>query len=518
MERPKIDAWARFFDDVVSRSADWPRELWLVAVEDALSAALPAHSGLLEAFRRDHDEVRQLELAANGSVEDARRLEQLESQIERLIGLADGIIRRSEPVEAESSVRHDHHGSWGRAVAGLVAMLLVIGGGIGVGYRMQAGFEEQLAQMQERHDRQLAMLRSELGSRVAATERMQDRFGELHAELRSNVDDFSALMTESVTSMLTLGNSAIDELERRLTGQGSEIGKILDRSRERATSFDEGLDRLGDQLVALGRRVAALRPDLDRLEGELSEARADLGQAVAEVGAVADLAPELAAWTERERAGLETEVGDQRAALALLATEISTFEDGMTRSRALMGGFDQEVAESLARAKQDSAALEAAAEDARAIERSIDGLQDAAAARLANREQEVQQEMDQLLTALADKADLAVQHSEDVMQRATTEAQRRIEAEAETSAAALAEQRAAWLTELTELAAAARTEVEQTRSSLVLSWQRMDQTVGERQARVLADLDRHAGDLEDRVRAFVEALDVMVAQTGSSEG
>jgi len=47
----------------------------------------------------------------------------------------------------------------------------------------------------------------------------------------------------------------------------------------------------------------------------------------------------------------------------------------------------------------------------------------------------------------------------------------------------------------------------------VVSWQRMDQNMAERQSRVLAGLDAYASAIEARVEEFLNALDVMVVRT-----
>ena len=63
MKLGAIEAWDRFCEQVL-RQTDWPRDLWLAAVDDALAAALPAGSELLEDYR-------QTVLQAQGEVENA---------------------------------------------------------------------------------------------------------------------------------------------------------------------------------------------------------------------------------------------------------------------------------------------------------------------------------------------------------------------------------------------------------------------------------------------------------------
>ena len=99
-----LDIWERFYERVVKRSSEWPRNLWLAAVEDGLRAALPAQSRLLAHIVQDVAALGELERAGPGSYRDSTRMAQLEADIMRLIGLADQAIREDgagieEPAE-----------------------------------------------------------------------------------------------------------------------------------------------------------------------------------------------------------------------------------------------------------------------------------------------------------------------------------------------------------------------------------------------------------------------------------
>ena len=99
-----LETWERFYERVVKRGSDWPRNLWLAAVEDGLRAALPAQSRLLAQYRQQVAALGELERAGPGSYRDSTRMAQLEADIMRLIGLADQAIREEsagseEPAE-----------------------------------------------------------------------------------------------------------------------------------------------------------------------------------------------------------------------------------------------------------------------------------------------------------------------------------------------------------------------------------------------------------------------------------
>ena len=93
MDQARIKRWERFYRDVVMRGSEWPRELWLAAVGDALTAALPEDSALPGDFRRTAAELQNLDRTNRGSYLEERRMGQLEAQIQHLIGTADHVIR-----------------------------------------------------------------------------------------------------------------------------------------------------------------------------------------------------------------------------------------------------------------------------------------------------------------------------------------------------------------------------------------------------------------------------------------
>jgi hypothetical protein len=133
---------------------------------------------------------------------------------------------------------------------------------------------------------------------------------------------------------------------------------------------------------------------------------------------------------------------------------------------------------------------------------------DVAAAQLRMREK-----IERLLSGLAETADRSVLRGHDVIGRAQSEINRKVEVASRNALDDLAKAREMQLALLADRVSATQRELEQTRSGLVVSWQRMDQTMANRQSRVLAALDTYASTIETRVEEFLNALDVMVART-----
>ena len=160
MDPAKVEAWQRFYDQVLSRS-DWPRGLWFAAVEDALRAAFGPDSRLLADYRSDVDELLRLERTASGSYHDEKRRGQLEAQIKRLINLADETVLQAAasqevppaPLASKAAAARPRLAlgpAWSLAS---VVVLLLAGIGGAVAYyelRMAAQADRQLAQLRGR--------------------------------------------------------------------------------------------------------------------------------------------------------------------------------------------------------------------------------------------------------------------------------------------------------------------------------------------------------------------------------
>jgi hypothetical protein len=221
-----LDTWERFYERVVKQGNDWPRNLWLAAVDDGLRAALPAQSRLLVQYRQDVAALRELERAAPGSYRDSTRMAQLEADIMRLIALADEAIREESAAVPEMPERpvppparsHPRIGFWlGTLILGVITLC---GALLGVTYyqqlRMGARMQHDLTALQDRLLEQAADQRAALEVRIRSAEARQQTFGALQAELRANVDEFNKLLSAALRSMTALGDSVTPGHERRL--------------------------------------------------------------------------------------------------------------------------------------------------------------------------------------------------------------------------------------------------------------------------------------------------------------
>jgi chromosome segregation ATPase len=516
-------AWERFYNRVVEQGSDWPRNLWFAAVEDGLSAALPANSRLLAQYRQDVAELRELERAATGSHRDGQRIAQLEAEIVRLIGVADQSIRQADALPGEvleaapqpAAPSRQGSGLWlGTAV---VAVVMSCGALLGATYyhqeRMTARMEREFATLQQRLVEQAADQRAALEVRIKSADRVKENLSALHAQLRANVEQFNQVMAQSVRSMSALGDSTITDLERRLLDRNGELGKTLDALSARAATVERGLDQVDDSLALLTQRLPDLDSGMNRLSERLEATTAGFERVEGQVATIQAQAPEVALWLEGQRHALAQDLDARRRSVHEVDAELAALHGALDDSRAELTAFAGSLEQDLALAKQRGDALELALEDVRARDAEATALVAQVDAKVATTQDILQERIDEILSDLAERADLAVLRSEDVMKRAEGEAARRLGAATEQAIAGLGEAHEAQLAELRKWAAATQIELAQTRAGLIAGWRGMDEAVAERQSEVLADLDQYAATLEGRVQEFLEALDVIVARS-----
>ena len=265
-----LETWERFYERVVKRSSDWPRNLWLAAVEDGLRAAIPHQSRLLAQYRQDVAALGELERAGPGSYRDSTRMAQLETDIMHLIGLADqalreesaGIEERSEQATAQPARSQPRIGFWLGAL--ILGVITLCGALLGATYyqqlRMSARMKQDLTALQHRLIEQAADQRAALEVGIRSAEARQQTFGALQAEIRANVDEFNKLLTGALRAMTALGDSAKPDPKRQLLGQDGDLGEAVKALRERAATLERQLVPVADTLNVLARRL----PDLDR--------------------------------------------------------------------------------------------------------------------------------------------------------------------------------------------------------------------------------------------------------------
>jgi chromosome segregation ATPase len=509
MDSATRETWERFYDRVVVKGRNWPRGLWFAAVEDGLRAGLPAQSPLLAQYRQDVAELVELERAGTGSP----RVQQLEAEIKRLIAIADQTTRE---IAAQKAT-----GGQARIGYGLGALTLGIimfcGALLGITYYQQQRATErmqlELAAMQQRLIEQAADQRSALEMRIRSVDRVKENLVALQGELRTNVDEFNRLMSASLRSLSAVGGDAIADLERQVLEPGGGTGAAASALRERAATLERQLEQVEGTLGVLAQRLPDLDSGVSRLAERLEGTAAAFERVQGQVSAIQAQAPELALWLEGERQALAQDLETRAATIGELGAEIAALQDALEGSRGRLIEVTGSLEQDLARAKQQGDDLEQALVQVRTTGQQASALIGQADAEFKARRDALGQRVDTLLGELAEQADLATERSQDIVQRAETEATRRLEMATDQAIDGLSASREAHLAALKNWASELQAELERTRTGLIAGWRGMDQAVAERQSQALADLDRHAATLEVRVQELLKALDVIVARS-----
>ena len=513
MSSGTLATWVRFYDRVVERGADWPRNLWFAAVEDGLRAALPAQSRLLVQYRQDVAELRELERAGAGSYRDATRMAQLEADIMRLIGIADQSIREAstdvddqpEP-ELPPPPDRPRMNFWLVALTLLVVMLC--GALLGATYyhqlRMSERFERDVTALQQRLLEQAANERAALEVRIRSADRAKENLGALQAEFRANIDEFNRLVSASLRSMAALGATA--DLARRQPDRKGDISTALQGLHERAAGVEHQLNEVVDSLSVLAQRLPDLDSGVDRLAQRLQASTAGLERVESQVATIQAQAPELALWLEGQRQALAHDLEGRRQSLGEVATGIAGLQRALEDSRGQLVTLEAWLEQSLAQVKPPG--------DDAGSGRGPGGAQPVIEIDGRTTQQALQEQLDALLSGLADKADLAALRSEELVKQGEVEATRRLETATAQAIDELSKAREAQLAELTKWVSATEQGLGQTRARVIAGWQGMDAAVARRQSEVLSQLDQYAATLEVRVQELLKVLDVIAARAG----
>jgi chromosome segregation ATPase len=521
MDRAK--AWQRFYEQVLSRP-DWPRGLRLAAVEDALRAALGAESRLLADYRVDAAELLRVERAASGSYHDEKRVAQLEAQIKRLIGLADETIMQGDgpgedpplPAAEAATAASDRptfrpSQAWSLTFAAVLLLAGIAGAAAYYELRMAANADQQIALMTRLLDQRVAGLRGDLDDRLEMADRLHERMSFLHAELSADIDEFGATMTESVRSITALSDNLIDELE--LSAEGGGVSESIRLLRVRADELAQSLDEAGLELASLESRLPELRDEVRRMSTGVQQIGTDFAQVHVELDALKAREPELTAWLAAQKYELEQALQNGRGAVGEIDAKVGEFESEVGHSRERLQELNVAIDQGLQQAKLEDEALKTAIEGLRETEQHVAELVAGVEADVAAAQLRMREKIERLLSGLAETADLSVLRGHDVIGRAQSEINRKVEVASRKALDDLAKARETQLALLADRVSATERELEQTRAGLLVSWQRMHQTMADRKSRVLAALDTYASTIEARVEEFLNALDVLVART-----
>ena len=242
------------------------------------------------------------------------------------------------------------------------------------------------------------------------------------------------------------------ELERRLTARGSGVTEAFDRLHTRADALGPASTRSARTLSALQQRLPKLADQVEGVAANAQQLHTQLDQSTAAIDAVKTGAPELITWMDQQKGRFGRDLNERKAKLDALTTEVRDLESAVEQSRARLKGFNDSLDQDLERAKRDGAALESAVEDLHGTGQQVAQLLAGADAKVEATDQAMQKKIDQILSQVAEKADLAVLRSQDVIRRAEGEVTRKLQGESQQALDDLSKARTAQIAELAKRA------------------------------------------------------------------
>lgn len=522
-------SWTRFYDAVVVNDA-WPRQLWSLAVGDALAQQLAETSPLVTAFRRHTDELLAIEQRGPATYREERRLAELEAQLRTLAEEADSEIRGgSSSASAGARVAASRRSmlagprpAFGSSF-GVAAVVLVAGGLLGASvvatlYVYDQRLRRQIEVALEPH---LTATRDLIAE---AEERLDERIAEAGAErataaaIRRDLEaDAASLRKKIADSLNDLREASAGNVTRPLETRADGAEQAMARMKIRGEALGRGLDEVSADLASLETRLPEMRQSVARLGEQVEQGRAGYRTAEQEIEALQALAAGLGAKATDERTAIEAQIEAQRQALDVLDEQIAALKGAVDSSSERIGQLEGGMQEALTAAESRLERLETAAREADGTSAAMTALLERAESVASRLETEMARQLDTILTETTEQADLAMLRSEDVLRRAENQALRQIGAGGEEAAQAVSDARQGQLARLSDEVEATRVEIEQTRAGLIASWQRMDALVAERYDQLLSELDDHAATLDAQIERVDAAGGPEVRRVSDSE-
>ncbi|MGI9508110.1 MAG: hypothetical protein ACR2QJ_02025 [Geminicoccaceae bacterium] len=269
------------------------------------------------------------------------RMRKLEGELQRLVAAVDA--RLSEPPARRLPVAKPREEmawlyslkSWDTshmaAVAGL-AVLLVTAGWAGssllYGSRLKHQVEDELRPYASELADTVATIQTDLAPRMAVADDLKVEIDQARRDLLARDEELDVTITEAQSQLLGIRDSAIDDIERRLSDQTDDLNLMLEASRQRAAELDQGFDDLGHALQVFDRQLPVLAEGFSQVAAGLSETRDRLDHATGEMAGLDGQAPPLLETLEGHRMALD----NGTKTLTILQAQLEALKSQTARS------------------------------------------------------------------------------------------------------------------------------------------------------------------------------------------
>ncbi len=264
---------------------------------------------------------------------------ELEGELRRLISAVNDrlpALPSASPPGNQSNLSNRPKKGWDRsqiaAVAGMATLLITAGfAGSSLFYssRLKAQVEGELRPYAVELADTVTTIQTDLTPRLAEADDLKAEIDRARRDLIARDEDLETTLATAESQLLGIRDSAIDDIERRLTDQTDDLTSMLDVFRQRAVELDQGLNEITQVLAAFDHQLPLLTDGFGDVAGKLVESRT-LVEKVSEQAATLDgIAPPLLATIAEHQNGIEAGT----KTLAILQTQLEALKGQTARSR-----------------------------------------------------------------------------------------------------------------------------------------------------------------------------------------
>ena len=276
------------------------------------------------------------------SVEHAlTRMKKLEGELQRLIVAVDArLSERTAPRRLIIPPKRET--SWAEMAKGFelhhmaalagVAMLLVAAGWAGSSQfyssRLTYQVENELRPYATELADTVAAIQTDLAPRMAVAEELKLEIDQARRDLLARDEDLDATITEAQSQLLSIRDSAIDDIERRLSDQTDDLNVMLETSRQQAVELDQGLKDVARALAAFDRQLPVLTDELSVVTAGLKQSRQQLDTTTEAMANLDGKAPALLQQLDDHRSAID----NGNRTLNVLQAQLEALKSQTTRS------------------------------------------------------------------------------------------------------------------------------------------------------------------------------------------
>lgn len=282
------------------------------------------------------------ESGANRQAEQSiMRMKKLEGELQRLLTAVDA--RLSEPtgprrpiVESKTqSAWPDAVKGWHAyhlvALAGVAALLFTAGwAGSSLVYssRLTHQVETVLRPYAEELAGTVAAIQTDLTPRMAIADELKAEIDQARRDLLARDEELTGTVAEAQSQLLSIRDSAIDDIERRLSDQTDDLSVMLEASRKQAVELDQGLNDVAQALAAFDRQLPVLTEGFGEIAAGLMKNRERLETTTEEIAGLDGQTPDLLETMDKQRLVLD----NGTKTLNVLQAQLEALKSQTTRS------------------------------------------------------------------------------------------------------------------------------------------------------------------------------------------